>query len=123
MSAVPEDLTYTAEHEWVREGSPVTVGITDNAAQALGELVFIELPEVGSAVTAGQVCGEVESTKSVSEIYSPVTGAVAEVNQAVVDNPQLVNDDPYGEGWLMRVDATDRGVMLTAEEYRALIEG
>lgn len=123
MSNVPSELQYTAEHEWVREGDPVTIGITENAAEALGELVFIELPGVGDPVTAGTVCGEVESTKSVSEIYAPVTGTVAEVNDAVVADPQLVNGDPYGEGWLLRVTVTEPGTLLSAEEYAALLEG
>lgn len=123
MSNVPSELQYTAEHEWVRGGDPVTIGITENAAEALGELVFIELPGVGDTVTAGTVCGEVESTKSVSEIYAPVTGTVAEVNDAVIADPQLVNGDPYGEGWLLRVTVTEPGTLLSAEEYAALLEG
>ncbi|WP_250446042.1 glycine cleavage system protein GcvH [Actinotalea sp. C106] len=122
MSNVPAELKYTAEHEWVREGTPVTIGITENAAEALGELVFIELPSVGDRITAGTVCGEVESTKSVSEIYAPVTGTVAEVNQAVVDEPQLVNDEPYEGGWLIRVDVDDATGLLSAEEYSALLD-
>lgn len=122
MSELPTDLQYTAEHEWVRLGEPATVGLTANAAEALGELVYLELPAVGDAVTAGQVCGEVESTKSVSEIYAPVTGTVAEVNTAVVDDPSLVNSDPYGEGWLLRVDVQSEGALLSAEEYAALID-
>ncbi|MBO1751323.1 glycine cleavage system protein GcvH [Actinotalea sp. BY-33] len=122
MSNVPAELKYTAEHEWVREGTPVTIGITENAAEALGELVFIELPAVGDRITAGTVCGEVESTKSVSEIYAPVTGTVAEVNQAVVDEPQLVNNEPYAAGWLLRVDVEDATGLLSAEEYSALLD-
>lgn len=122
MSSIPSDLRYTAEHEWVREGTPVTVGITQNAADALGDLVFIELPEVGDAVTAGAVCGEVESTKSVSEVFSPVTGTVVEVNDGAVADPSLVNSDPYGEGWLLRVEVTEPSALLTPEEYGALIQ-
>lgn len=122
MSELPTDLQYTSEHEWVRAGEPATVGLTANAAEALGELVYLELPAVGDTVTAGQVCGEVESTKSVSEIYAPVTGTVAEVNTAVVDDPSLVNSDPYGEGWLLRVDVQSEGALLSAEEYAALID-
>lgn len=120
MSTVPEDLQYTAEHEWLASGEPATVGITASAAQALGDIVYLELPEVGSGVTAGAVCGEVESTKSVSEIYSPVTGTVVEVNGDVVDDPSLVNADPYGRGWLLRVDVVATGPLLSAEEYAAL---
>lgn len=123
MSEIPADLQYTEQHEWVRGDAPVTVGITANAAEALGELVYLELPAVGDQVTAGQVCGEVESTKSVSEIYSPVTGTVVEVNDAAVTDPAVVNTDPYGEGWLLRVDVTESGPLLTPQEYAALVEG
>lgn len=122
MSELPTDLQYTSEHEWVRAGEPVTVGLTANAAEALGELVYLELPAVGDAVTAGEVCGEVESTKSVSEIYAPVTGTVVEVNAAAVDDPSVVNSDPYGEGWLLRVESTGTGALLSAEEYAALVD-
>ena len=122
MTQFPDHLQYTVEHEWLAEGSPVTFGITQTAAEALGELVYVELPAVGDAVTAGAVCGEVESTKSVSELFSPVTGTVVEVNEAAVDDPALVSSDPYGEGWLLRVDVTETGPLLTAEEYRARVE-
>ena len=122
MTSFPEQLHYTAEHEWLDEGSPATVGITETAAEALGELVYVELPAVGDEVTAGAVCGEVESTKSVSELFSPVTGTVVEVNQAAVDDPALVSSDPYGAGWLLRVEVTATGPLLTAEEYRAQVE-
>ena len=122
MTAFPEHLRYTAEHEWLDEGDPATFGITQTAADALGELVYVELPAVGDEVTAGSVCGEVESTKSVSELFSPVTGTVAEVNQAAVDDPALVNNDPYGEGWLLRVTVTGTGPLLSADEYRAQVE-
>ncbi|UZN03477.1 glycine cleavage system protein GcvH [Cellulomonas sp. S1-8] len=117
---LPTTLQYTAEHEWIDAGSPVTVGITAVAADALGDIVFVELPAAGSDVAAGAVIGEIESTKSVSELFSPVTGTVVEVNQAVVDDPSLVNTDPYGEGWLLRVDVTSTGPLLTAEEYGAV---
>nr|WP_297428964.1 glycine cleavage system protein GcvH [uncultured Actinotalea sp.] len=120
--AIPTDLQYTAEHEWVAQGAPVTVGITRHAADALGDLVYVELPEVGAEVSGGTVCGEVESTKSVSEIFSPVTGTIAEVNQAVVDDPSLVNSDPYGAGWLFKVEVSDAGSLLSAGEYAALVE-
>jgi glycine cleavage system H protein len=120
--AIPTDLQYTAEHEWVAEGAPVTVGITRHAADALGDLVYVELPEVGAAVTAGSVCGEVESTKSVSEIFSPVSGTVAEVNAAVTDDPSLINSDPYGDGWLFKVEVSGDAALLSAEEYAALVE-
>ena len=117
---LPTSLQYTAEHEWVDAASPVTVGITAVAADALGDIVFVELPAVGSDVDAGAVVGEIESTKSVSELYSPVSGTVVEVNQAAVDDPSVVNSDPYGDGWLFRVEVTSHGSLLSAEEYRAL---
>lgn len=119
MSKVHAAYRYSAEHEWIDENSPATVGVSEVAADALGEVVYIDLPEVGAAVTAGEVCGEIESTKSVSELYSPVTGTVTEVNPAVVDDPALVNSDPYGEAWLFRVDVTEHGPLLTAAEYAA----
>ena len=122
MTSFPEHLQYTVEHEWLDAGSPATVGITATAAEALGELVYVELPEVGDTVTAGAVFGEVESTKSVSELFSPVTGTVVEVNDAAIDDPALVSSDPYGEGWLLRVDVTETGSLLTAEQYRAQVE-
>lgn len=123
MTQFPDHLQYTVEHEWLAEGSPATVGITETAAEALGELVYVELPEVGEQVTAGAVCGEVESTKSVSELFSPVSGTVVEVNQAVIDDPALVGSDPYGEGWLLRIEVSETGPLLTADEYRAQVEG
>lgn len=121
MSTVPTDLKYTAEHEWVSPGSPATVGLTAHAADALGDVVYLELPAVGDRVTAGAVCGEVESTKSVSEVYSPVTGTVVEVNEAAVDDPSLVNSDPYGEGWLFRVEVEEAGPLLDAARYEELV--
>lgn len=122
MSEIPSELQYTAEHEWVRteDGAPATVGVTATAADALGDVVYLELPEVGSEITAGAVCGEIESTKSVSEIYAPVSGTVVEVNDAAVADPSLVNSDPYGDGWLLRVDVTGTAALLSAEEYAGL---
>lgn len=120
MSTIPTDLQYTAEHEWVTTADPATVGITATAAEALGDIVYLELPEVGTQVTAGTVCGEIESTKSVSEIYSPVTGTVVEINQDAVDEPGLVNSDPYGRGWLLRVEVVATGPLLSAQEYADL---
>lgn len=117
MSEFRDDLQYTAEHEWVSADDPALIGITHIAAEALGDIVYLELPEVGDQVTAGEVCGEVESTKSVSELYSPVTGEVVEVNQAALDDPSVVNSDPYGEGWLFRVDVSHVADLLSAEEY------
>jgi glycine cleavage system H protein len=117
MSTIPSHLRYSAEHEWVDESSPVKVGLSAVAVDALGDVVYLDLPEAGSTVTAGEVCGEVESTKSVSELFAPVSGTVAEVNAAVVDEPGLVNSDPYGDGWLFTVEVTDEGELLTAEQY------
>ncbi|MFI7481593.1 glycine cleavage system protein GcvH [Kocuria sp. M1R5S2] len=117
MSNIPSHLRYSAEHEWVDESTPVKVGLSAVAVDALGDVVYLDLPEAGSTVTAGEVCGEVESTKSVSELFAPVSGTVAEVNDAVVDDPGLVNSDPYGEGWLFTVEVTDEGELLTAEQY------
>jgi glycine cleavage system H protein len=122
--SIPDELRYTAEHEWVAiKGSVAAVGITDFAQQALGDVVYVSVPAAGSRVTAGEPCGEVESTKSVSDIYSPVDGEVAEVNGDLDDDPALVNSDPYGAGWLMRIQLddpdTDAG-LLTADEYADL---
>ena len=110
MTTTPEDLRYTAEHEWVRgpdSAGTVRVGITDFAQGELGDIVFAELPEVGAELEAGSTCGELESTKSVSDVYAPVTGAVTAVNEALGATPELVNSDPYGEGWLFEVRLAD----------------
>ena len=117
MSTVQAGLRYSVEHEWVNAESPVAVGVSQVAADALGEVVYVDLPEVGAQLTAGQVCGEIESTKSVSELYSPVSGEVVEVNDAVVADPALVNADPYGAAWLFKVAVTEEGPLLSAEEY------
>lgn len=119
MSTVQSGLRYSAEHEWIDDGSPATVGVSRVAADALGDVVYIELPEPGTQLVAGEVCGEIESTKSVSELFSPVSGTVVEVNSAVVSDPALVNSDPYGAAWLFRVDVSEEGPLLTAEEYAA----
>ncbi len=119
MSKVQTGLQYSAEHEWITDESPATIGVSEVAADALGEVVYVDLPAVGTAVTAGESCGEIESTKSVSEIYSPVTGEVVEVNQAVIDDPALVNSDPYGAAWLFKVNVTEFGPLLIAEQYAA----
>ncbi len=120
MSDIPTDLKYTAEHEWIREGDPATIGITASAAESLGDIVYLELPEPGTALTAGAVCGEIESTKSVSEIYSPVTGTVVAANADAVADPALVNADPYGGGWLLKVTVESTGTLLSPDEYAAL---
>jgi glycine cleavage system H protein len=122
MSAIPTDLQYTAEHEWVRlEGDVATVGITQYAADALGDVVYVDLPKPGAALAAGSIVGEVESTKSVGELYAPLDGEVVEANQAVVDAPETINSDPYGDGWLMKVRVSSAPALLSADEYRALI--
>lgn len=122
MSNVPRDLRYTKEHEWGRLESDgrITVGITDYAQDQLGDIVFLDLPDVGDAVTGGEPLGEIESTKSVSDIYSPVTGSVAEINLEARENPAVINTDPYGEGWMLRLapdDPAEYQGLLTAEEY------
>ena len=123
MSSIPADLQYTAEHEWVRTESAdvVRIGITDHAQAALGDIVFVTLPPVGASVTAGQPCGEVESTKSVSDIYAPVSGTITARNEAAETSPETLNQDPYGAGWLfeVRCDAAPAG-LLDAEGYSRL---
>lgn len=114
------ELRYTADHEWVRlEGDSVVVGITDYAAQQLGDVVYVDLPEAGARVAAGATIGEIESTKSVGELFAPIDGTVAEVNQAVVDGPELVNAEPFGGGWLVRLSAHEVPELLSEAEYRA----
>jgi len=115
----PANLRYSVEHEWVDGASPATVGITSVASEALGDVVYLELPEVGATIESGAVVGEIESTKSVSELYSPVSGTVVEVNQAAIDDPAVVNADPFGAGWLFKVDVTSTGDLLSAEDYAA----
>ncbi|MFD6138267.1 glycine cleavage system protein GcvH [Promicromonospora sp. NPDC060271] len=119
MADFPENLKYTTEHEWLDGSTPAVIGVTDVAADALGDVVYLELPEVGATVEAGAVVGEIESTKSVSELYSPVSGTVTEVNTEAVENPEIVNKDPYGKGWLFKVEVTGAGELLTAAEYAA----
>lgn len=117
-----ESLGYTTEHEWVRvDGDIATVGITAYAAEKLGDVVFVELPAVGSPVASGTVVGEIESTKSVGELFAPVDGTVTETNDTVVASPELVNSDPFGEGWLIRVAFTELPALLTQAEYSALV--
>lgn len=125
-STFPTDRSYTDEHEWILVApgeamptDPLRIGITSVAVQELGELVFLDLPEVGTTIAVGQPCGEVESTKTVSEIYPPVNGEVVELNTAAIDEPGLVNADPYGAGWLFTVRASTSGELLTAAEYAA----
>jgi glycine cleavage system H protein len=122
MSAVPTTLHYTKEHEWVLvEGDVATIGITQHAADALGDVVFVALPNVGDAIAEGAIVGEVESTKSVGEIFAPVAGEVVDANQSVVDAPDLVNADPYGTGWLIKVRFDALPELLDAAAYSELI--
>lgn len=124
MAEVPDDRKYTKEHEWALEdGQRVVVGITDYAQDQLGDVVFVGLPEAGSEVRAGQPLGEVESTKSVSDVYSPITGKVIEVNAELDQNPELINEDPYGRGWLVAIEASaEPEDLMSAAEYRKLTE-
>ena len=122
MSLTPENLQYTKEHEWVSiDANTYTMGITDYAQAALGDIVYVQLPKIGESITAGKVCGEVESTKSVSEIYAPVTGVVSSINEALANAPESINSDPYGIGWLVKVDVTTPpSDLLTPQEYTEL---
>jgi len=122
MSQIPTELSYTAEHEWIASGDLSTVGITAHAVEELGDIVFVELPQVGDTLEAGAVCGEIESTKAVSEIYSPLSGEVIEVNTAAIDAPETIGSDPYGDGWLFKLRVADGDVeLLDAAGYQALI--
>ena len=125
----PEDLKYTTEHEWVRvdeaESDGVRVGITDYAQQALGDIVYVSLPELGEQVSAGTVLGELESTKSVSELYAPVSGTVVARNDSLEASPELVNADPYGDGWIVRIQPSDPDqldALLDADDYQATLD-
>jgi glycine cleavage system H protein len=123
---VPAELRYTRSHEWVRsEGDTVTVGITDHAQDQLGDLVFVEVPEVGSTHAAGDACAVVESVKAASDVYAPVAGEVVAVNETLAETPELVNSDPYGDGWLFKLrmdDPASAQALLDADGYRAVIE-
>jgi glycine cleavage system H protein len=122
----PDELRYTQEHEWVRvDGTTARVGITDYAQDALGDVVYVDLPEVGATVAAMASCCEVESTKSVSEIFSPLSGTVSEVNSDLTDTPQMINEDPYGKGWIFAVELADAGEvdgLMDAAAYRAFLD-
>jgi glycine cleavage system H protein len=121
MSIIPADLKYTKEHEWVRDLSTagtVSMGITDFAQGALGDIVYVQLPKVGDLIVSGKVCGEVESTKSVSEIFAPVTGKVISINDSLSNSPEFINSDPYNAGWLLEIELTEAtSDLLTPEEY------
>jgi glycine cleavage system H protein len=122
---VPEDLAYSSDHEWIRaDGSRAKVGITDYAQDALGDVVYVQLPEVGAEVKAGEAIAEVESTKSVSDIFAPVSGTIVEINSDLADAPERLNEDPYGEGWIFVIETVDGATeLLGADAYRTLIEG
>ena len=121
--SVPEELQYTRSHEWVRrEGETATVGITDHAQDELGDVVFVELPEVGAVFDAGDSFGAVESVKAVSDLYAPVGGEVVEVNSALEDAPEKINEDPYGDGWILKLRVGGEGDLLTAQEYEQFLE-
>ncbi|KQB85178.1 glycine cleavage system protein GcvH [Corynebacterium oculi] len=125
MATLPDSFSYSDEHEWINSaadeavGKTVRVGITSVATERLGEVVFAELPEVGDTVTAGEPCGEVESTKSVSDLYAPVSGTVTAVNEEIENNYEVINEDPFGAGWLYEVEVTEVGELLTAADYAA----
>ena len=124
---IPAELRYSSDHEWVRvEGATATIGITEYAQDALGDVVFVEMPDAGLAVAAGESFSEVESTKSVSDIYAPISGSISEVNAELESQPELLNSDPYGAGWICRIeisDASELDGLMDAEAYRALTEG
>ncbi len=126
MSYVPNDLKYTENHEWIRvTDSYVEIGITDYAQEAMGEIVFIELPGKGEEVAQGGSFGAVESTKSVSDVYSPVSGEIIEVNQQLLESPETINKDPYGDGWIIRLEVSDGDELeglLTSEDYTSLVD-
>lgn len=119
MSKIAPEYRYSAEHEWIAnaESGTATVGVSAVATEALGDIVYLDLPAVGTAVIAGGTCGEIESTKSVSDLYSPVSGEVTEVNEEALESPEIVNSDPYGAGWLFKVTVDEEGPLLSAEEY------
>jgi glycine cleavage system H protein len=120
---VPGDLQYTKSHEWVRrEEGTATIGITDHAQDELGDVVFVELPEKGTSFSAGDSFGTVESVKAVSDLYAPVGGEVVEVNETLNDSPELINEEPYGGGWMIRLRISEDGDLLSAEEYEKLVE-
>ena len=120
---IPEDLQYTKSHEWVRmEGDTATIGITDHAQDELGDVVFVELPEEGDTFDADESFGTVESVKAVSDLYTPVGGEVVEVNSALEDAPENINEDPYGEGWIVKLRTTDEADLLSSEEYEKVVE-
>jgi len=120
---VPEDLQYTKSHEWVRmQGGTATIGITDHAQEELGDVVFVELPEEGATIEAGESFGTAESVKAVSDVYAPVGGEVVEVNSSLEDAPEKINEDPYGGGWIVKLRTSDEAELLSPEEYEELVK-
>ena len=126
MSELPGDLLYTSDHEWLRreDDGTVSVGITEHAAHALGDLVYVELPEAGLSVEAGGEMAVVESVKAASDVYAPVAGGIAAINEDLADDPEKINQDPYGDGWIVRIDVTelDEGTLLSPDAYQALLD-
>ena len=121
--SIPEELQYTRSHEWVRtEGDTATIGITDHAQDELGDIVFVELPEEGATFDAGDSFGTVESVKAVSDLYTPVGGEVVEVNEALNDSPEKINEDPYGEGWIVKIQVSGDADLLSASDYEQILE-
>jgi len=121
--SIPDDRQYTRSHEWVRaEEGTVTIGITDHAQEELGDVVFVELPDVGDTIGAGDSFGTVESVKAVSDLYTPVGGEVIEVNSSLEDAPEKINDDPYGEGWIVKLSTSEEADFLSPEEYGKVVE-
>ena len=121
--SVPKGMQYTKTHEWVRiEGETATVGITEHAQDELGDVVFVELPEVGRTLDAGEAFGAVESVKAVSDLYAPIAGEVVEVNESLGDNPEKINEDSYGEGWILKLRVSGEADLLSAEDYEKLLE-
>ena len=121
--SVPEELQYTKTHEWVRtEGDTATIGVTDFAQEELGDIVFVELPEEGATLDAGDSFGTLESVKAVSDLYTPVGGEVVEINEALNDSPEKINEDPYGDGWIVKLRVSGDGDLLSASDYERLLE-
>ena len=121
--SIPDNLQYTKSHEWVRiEDGTATIGITDHAQEELGDVVFVELPEAGATIEAGDSFGTVESVKAVSDLYTPVGGEVVEVNSSLEDAPEKINDDPYGEGWIVKLSTSEEASLLSPEEYEKVVE-
>lgn len=119
----PEELKYTKDHEWAREeGNTVVVGITDHAQSSLGDIVFVELPEVGAELSVGDSLGVVESVKAVSDLYSPVSGKIVAINEDLADNPSSINQDPYGDAWIAKIEVSEKGDLMDAQSYKDFVD-